>query len=185
MNSFDLTIFNFIHIPAGKWFLLDWLVIFFAIYVAYLLCAFLVVLLFNEKDRKKRAYAFAWVVLAMIVSRGIIAQAIHFFYQRTRPFVALEIEPVFNHTATAAFPSGHMALLATLILPVWYLNKKWGWIYLCSVIAVGAARVYGAVHWPTDIIAGIILGVGVSYIVKHFLFKEESELAEELDKEGE
>jgi undecaprenyl-diphosphatase len=173
MNPFDLTLFNFIHAPAGRWFLLDWLDIFVAVYLAYLLIAGFIYLLIKEKNIKKRAYALAWAVLALIVSRGIITELIQLFWNRERPFSALGIESVFNHANVQSFPSGHMAAYATFILPVFYLNRKWGWAYLGSVIAMGVARVYGAVHWPTDILGGFAIALAVSYGVKRALFKED------------
>ena len=170
MNSFDLPIFNVIHAPAGRWFLLDWLAIIIAVYLAYLLVIIFFVLLAKEKNKKKRAYAFAWAALSAIISRGIIAEAIHFFYHRARPFAALGIEPVFNPVGAVSFPSGNMTFYAILIAPVWYLNRKWGVIYLLSVIAMGVARIYGAAHWPTDIIGGLAIAFAVSYGVKYILF---------------
>ncbi|AKM78593.1 MAG: PAP2 (Type 2 phosphatidic acid phosphatase) family protein [Candidatus Wolfebacteria bacterium GW2011_GWE1_48_7] len=172
MNSFDLSIFNFLHGIADRWFLLDWLAIFFAVYLGYLMTAFFVVMVIKEKDRKKRAYAFAWWVLAAIISRGIVAEVIYFFYQRLRPFVALNIEPVFNHAATPSFPSAHMAFYATLIIPMWYLDRKWGILYAASISGMAVARIYGAVHWPLDIIGGIVIALGATYGVRYMLFRE-------------
>lgn len=171
MNSFDLSIFNVLHAVADRWFPLDWLAIFFAEYLGYLLIAVFAIVVVKERDRKKRAYAFAWWALAAIISRGIVAQAIHFFYQRPRPFVALGIDPVFEHAATASFPSGHMALYATLIAPIYYLDKKWGWLYGFGVAGMAIARVYGAVHWPTDIIGGLAIAFAATYGVKKLLFR--------------
>lgn len=183
MNSFDLSIFNFIHASAGRWFLLDWLAILFAVYLGYVLIALFFVMVFKEKDRKKRAYAFAWWALSAIISRGIITQAIYFFYHRPRPFVALGIEPVFNHAAVASFPSAHMAFYVTFIAPVFYLNRKWGWIYLFGIGGMAIARVYGAVHWPTDILGGILIAAAATYGVKYALFREAA--APEKNKEEE
>lgn len=170
MNTFDLTLFNIIHTPANRWFLLDWLDIFFAAYLGYVLIAFFLLLVFKEKNIRKRAYAFAWWALAAIVSRGIIAQVFYVVMHRPRPFEALGIDTVFAPAANASFPSGHMAFYATFILPVFYLNKKWGWIYAAGVTCMGVARVYGAVHWPTDIIGGMAIAIAVSYGVKYLLF---------------
>lgn len=186
MNSFDLSIFNFIHAPAGRWFLLDWLVIFFAVYLGYILVVLFFIMVFKEKDRKKRAYAFAWWALSAIASRGIIAQVFYFFYHKLRPFEALGIETVFTPGPNTAFPSGHMAFYATFIVPVFYLNRKWGWIYTAAVVGMGIARIYGAVHWPTDIIAGIVIALAATYGVKYFLFKEAASTeVKKIEKEAE
>lgn len=170
MNSFDLSIFNVLHVLAGRWFLLDWLAILIAVYLAYAMAVFFVLFAMSERDRKKRAYALAWGALAVIISRGIITEVIRFFYERSRPFVELGIEPVFSHAVTGSFPSGNMTFYAALIAPVWYLNRKWGVLYVVAVGLMGIARIYGAVHWPTDIIGGIVIGLGVSYGVKYALF---------------
>lgn len=171
MNSFDLTLFNLIHTPAGRWFLLDWLAIVVAVYLGYLMIIFFLVLVAKERDRKRKAYAFAWWALSAIASRGIIAPLFYFFYKRLRPFEALGIDTVFAPSANSALPSGHMAFYATFILPAFHLNKKWGWMYAGAVAGMGVARIYGAVHWPTDIIAGFAIAIAVSYGVKYALFR--------------
>lgn len=170
MNPFDISLFNFLHASADQWFLLDWLAILCAVYMGYVLVALFVLFVMHEKDRKKRAYAVAWALLSAIGARGIIAQAFYFFTMRQRPFVALGIEPVFDHAAVSSFPSGHMALYATLIMPMWYLNRKWGMMYAGAVGLMGIARIYGAVHWPTDILGGLAIALAVSYGIRYVLF---------------
>ncbi len=174
MNTFDLALFNGIHAFAGRWFLLDWLAIFVAVYLAYLLVIIFLVLVIKEKKKKKRAYAFTWALLSLIISRGIIAEVIRFIYSRPRPFEALGFDPVFAAAKEGgAFPSGHMTGYAIFVLPAFYLNRKWGWIYLVSVLSMGVARIYGGVHWPTDILGGLVIAFAVSYGVKKALFREE------------
>ncbi|KKU36146.1 MAG: hypothetical protein UX49_C0022G0001, partial [Candidatus Wolfebacteria bacterium GW2011_GWC2_46_275] len=34
------------------------------------------------------------------------------------------------------------------------------------------ARIYGAVHWPLDIIGGIVIALGATYGVRYMLFRE-------------
>ena len=44
-------------------------------------------------------------------------------------------------------------------------NKKWGIISLILAVLIAFSRMYLFVHFPTDILAGMILGTGISLAV--------------------
>lgn len=82
--------------------------------------------------------------------------------KRRRPPEAI---PSFQSVITASdkfsFPSGHTAaacLLASLALTVYGAAA---WILLPWAACVGASRVILGVHFPGDIIAGALLGIGI------------------------
>ena len=78
-----------------------------------------------------------------------------------------------------SFPSGHttsaMAGMTGLCLS-YDKNRKW-WIFLSSalyVIIMGISRNYLMVHYPSDIIGGIIVGAiagSLAYLIAHFFYK--------------
>jgi undecaprenyl-diphosphatase len=66
--------------------------------------------------------------------------------------------------AVPAFPSGHsiavVAVLLTAALLLYrYRGQKWGiWLVAGFFILNSFSRIYLSVHWPTDLIAGSIIG---------------------------
>jgi len=168
--SFDLSVFNFLFSFIGRSRFLDFLGIFFAEYFPYILIILTVFLFLKEKNWKKRIYFFSLVILSLILSRGIITESIRFFYQRPRPFAVLNINSLL-HDSDPSFPSGHSSAYFALAFAVYYINKKWGRWFLFGALLMGIARVFVGVHWPTDILGGIIIAFISVLIIKKILPK--------------
>jgi len=168
--NIDIFIFNLIHSLAGRWWLLNWLGIFFAQYLPYLMVIFIIFLLLLEKNWRQQIYFFALAGLSVILSRGIITEIIRFFYYRPRPFLALQFQSLLgNSDINGSFPSGHAAAYFALALAIFYFDKKWGWRFLIAAAIMGIARIFVGVHWPSDILAGAIIGLVSAFVIKKIL----------------
>lgn len=103
--------------------------------------------------------AFAIAVLGSVLLTQILKRV----FQQIRPdvFPPLAVETSFS------FPSGHTLSSFCLwgFIGFWVLRggpkELWRWLVmiLCLAIAaaVGASRMYVGVHWPTDVLAGMIV----------------------------
>ena len=171
----DLTIFQFINNLAGRWYWLDEAGIFLATYVGLLLVAYLGYLFYfppkNWRTRltdggKKEMRRMVWVsAISAIVARGVVVELIRFFYHRPRPISVDAVHHLVMNTEWS-FPSGHASFFFALSTGVYLYNKKLGIIFYLVSLLMGIARIFIGVHWPSDILGGILLGIVTALIVQ-------------------
>ncbi len=88
---------------------------------------------------------------------AILVKIASAWFPEARPFVAHHFEPLVAQTPDSSFPSDHTTftmLAAFTILP---FAKRWGWILAGLALIVGVGRVAAGVHWPQDILGGIVV----------------------------
>ncbi len=95
---------------------------------------------------------------------------------RARPFmVDTSILLLVPFPSEYSFPSGHTINSFTAAVTIFLYNKKWGILALIGAAAIAFSRLYLFVHYPTDILGGIVLGSLVACVVVHFLRGERKE----------
>ena len=163
--SLDNSILNFLHNLSGQYSFLGWIFRFCSDYLIYILIAAFVLYILSNFKSRKRIYLFLLGALSLIASRGLITELIKYFYHRARPVVELGLSSS-GEPLTSSFPSGHMALVVPLALLIWHENKKVGKWFILGAVLVGIGRIATGLHWPTDILAGIVVGVASFYLVR-------------------
>jgi undecaprenyl-diphosphatase len=161
--NLDFLIFQTINNFSGKFLFLDKIAIFFAEYAGYLLLLVLALLLI--KDFKKYKDLVIKSLLAAFVSRFVIAEIIRHFYFRARPFIENAVNLLITHKPTASFPSGHASFYFALSAVVYFYNKKLGAIFFLTSFLMGISRIYCGLHWPSDILAGALVGIFVGWFI--------------------
>lgn len=103
----------------------------------------------------------------------ILTEVIKNIVPSVRPFHLNGFDPLtLTIPQDASFPSTHTAAAFAMSLTVFFHDKKVGFLYLVMAALVGIARIIAQVHYPTDIIAGALIGTIISYISeKKHLFK--------------
>jgi len=164
--TLDTDILFFLNGFASKSTFLDSLIVFCASYLPWLLVAsFLLWLYFSSSSTREKIYILGVTALSALVARFGITEIIRFFYHRPRPFVAFsQIHALFSDTEWS-FPSGHAAFFFALASAVFFFNKKWGVALFIGTVIVTIGRVAAGVHYPSDIIGGMLIGIAVAYAV--------------------
>jgi membrane-associated phospholipid phosphatase len=108
----------------------------------------------------------AWILALAALAGGLWYEVIVNLVNRPRPTVG-QILRVTEHPGSTSFPSGHLifitisAVVLMLCLGHRYL-PRWarpiGWAVVAGIVlAVGLDRIYAGTHWPSDVLAGILI----------------------------
>lgn len=133
-------------------------------YLTYSLPLILVILWFwNDKSKKVALKAGFSVVLAWPIISQILGKIIH----RARPFSTTGVQEIIFHRPDVSFPSEHAAALFAVAMSL-YLSgyKKLSYVMFAIAIVVSFFRVADGIHWPTDIFAGIVIGIVSAIIIQ-------------------
>lgn len=86
---------------------------------------------------------------------------------RTRPYHRFaDIIPLIGHPGDFSFPSGHSSsAFAAACIFARYLPRKVGVFYIVLAGCIALSRLYLGVHYPTDVLAGIFIGVFSSQMI--------------------
>ena len=106
--------------------------------------------------RAQRVCEAAFVVAALL-GAAALSRLAKLWAMRPRPDL---FPSVLDMPADWSYPSGHAMQAAALALALFFVLKRWraggGVLLACVVLLVAASRVYLQVHFPSDVIAGIV-----------------------------
>lgn len=120
-----------------------------------------VVMMFFRKTRKMGLTIGGALVLGLILGNGVLKPLIN----RTRPYelsenIKLLIEPLHD----GSFPSGHTLASFEAAGAMLLCDKRFGYPALALATVIAFSRLYLFVHYPTDILAGIVLGLFFAFV---------------------
>lgn len=106
--------------------------------------------------RKAGILALLAMVLGLLVTNVTIKPLV----ERPRPWLDLPITPLVVEDDPHSFPSGHTcaAFAAGMI---WLRTLPWNWgrrLAVVLAVCMGLSRLYVGVHYPTDVLAGAVIG---------------------------
>lgn len=178
VTEIDHAIFQHIHQWTQQDSFMNSLMQFFANYAIYILIIGLLLYGLTRPRRNLRLVVETVIASGMVLT---ISKIIELYFHRERPFIEFDIIPLITHTANASFPSNH-ALGSFVIATVFCLNRKrYGWLWFVLAFLISFSRVWVGVHYPSDIVGGIIIGIAGALLI-HFIITKWSWASRMLSK---
>jgi undecaprenyl-diphosphatase len=107
-----------------------------------------------------------WVPGAMVVAFALSA-LVKIAFGEQRPCRTL---PGVGHIVAAcpplgdySFPSNHAVLAGAAAMAVWALDRRLGVVALVNALVIASFRVYIGVHYPHDVVVGLLFGALVAW----------------------
>ena len=125
----------------------------------WLFFCFLIFIFSREGGKRK----IILILLSLLLNSWIVNVFFKSFFFRSRPYMAIDGIKVLGKIWTdSSFPSGHVAASVVALIIIFYLFRirHAGLIFsaIIFILFLGFSRVYVGMHYPTDILAGIIVG---------------------------
>lgn len=177
IQSFDLSVLNAIQNTLKCGFL-D----FFTVFLSYLTTSGIIwiaagiILLFFKKTRVTGIILLAALTLGFLTGDVLLKHLIN----RPRPFtVNTDMILLIKQPSGASFPSTHSVLAAAATTVLLAKNRKLGFIALALTVCIAFSRLYLYVHYPTDVLCGLLLGTlcGITVLLIAKTVKLENRLA--------
>jgi undecaprenyl-diphosphatase len=100
----------------------------------------------------------------------LINQLISHLWDRTRPFVAHPSAHVWGtRSHDASFPSDHASAAFSIAFAVFLFDRFVGSLFLTAACVIGIGRVFIGVHYPSDVLAGCLVGLASALLVVRVL----------------
>ena len=126
-----------------------------------------IVLIVQKKYRKYGAMIILSLILTFLIGDIFLKNIIG----RQRPFIVYNIDIIIPNPNSFSFPSGHTASSFAAAFILCKINKKIGAVAFTIASLIAFSRIYLIVHYPSDNLGGIILGLLCGLITYHFFNK--------------
>ncbi len=173
-NYIDNKLFLFAHFLHLKYSFLDSFFISITDIATFLPLSILsIILIINKKTRLCGLNSLDSLITSTIITTLILKNIV----KRPRPFTNDMFISFWQEVGSVSansfsFPSGHSSAIFAICFTLFlYFNKKYSFVFLLIALIIAFSRVYLFVHYATDVIAGILIGIFSSLLSYTFIDK--------------
>ena len=116
----------------------------------------------RRRDSQQRAVL---VALATVGFASLVVLILNQHYFRLRPYAEHELTLLLYPATDSSFPAHPAAVAFAMAAGMWQGSRKLG-LFLYGLAALwGLSRIYAGVFYPSDVAAGALIAIGMSYLV--------------------
>lgn len=168
LEQIDLRLLHTLNGWAGSSSATNLLAQFLAVYGVYFFVAGLAVYWFLGRPKLAARKSLLAALLAVVLSRGILTELIRYIFPRPRPFLQNQAAQYVAKGNEPSFPSGHASAMFAIAFALYFYSKQLGLWLLAASFLVGIARVAAGLHFPSDILGGLLVGFFSAWAVERF-----------------
>ncbi len=162
MLSFDTTILNFIYENCRNGFLDVLMPVITRLGSEGAIWIVLAIALFINRKYRKVGFAILCSLALELLLCNIILKPL---VARIRPCdVNMAVQLLINRPTDFSFPSGHTAASFATVSALYFSRQRLWKPALALAVLISFSRLYLYVHYPTDVLAGIMLGIIVGFM---------------------
>ncbi len=125
------------------------------------------------KEEKKEALR---VIFSVLIA-GSLAIFLKELFNLPRPYAVDNLTPLAGLRQLSGFPSVHSALAFSVATSVSLRKKSFGLLLIVLAIIIGLGRILANVHYPIDVIFGVVIGVIIAVFIEQLRFPKLGRLA--------
>ena len=134
----------------------------------------LTVVLMCFKKTRRAAVCSAIALLGSLLLNNMLLKPL---VGRVRPYEVIEGLKLIGKKATdASFPSGHTAAsIASAVALCRFLKKRYSIPLLALALLIGFSRLYIGIHYPTDVLMGLLDGIALGIagiLIENAMYKK-------------
>lgn len=127
------------------------------------------VILFCIKKTRRIGLAVLLSLLGgLLIGNGLLKHLV----MRQRPcWIDESVQLLVHNPTDYSFPSGHTLAAFETAVSVFFYSKRWGIVLFVFAALMALSRLYLFVHFPTDVLSGMALGIFIGWYVHRILEK--------------
>ncbi len=117
----------------------------------------LALILLIIKKTRKEGVSLGFALISTLISCNLVLKPLG---GRIRPYDLVEgLDILIPTLSDFSFPSGHTTVAFATAMVLSHYHKSLSWIFWILATLIGFSRLYLYVHFPTDVLFGVMLGI--------------------------